>query len=204
MKTLPHPSLAAAVALVALLALTGCAAASGASPAPFGSADAADDREVVGTGTVIEDAGEARLCVIVAESYPPQCGSGVELEDWSWDGLEGSETASGVTWGAYAVQGTYDGGSLTVTQTPVLLALYDAAPLPPSEETTGETDEATLLRIQEELFTELGDRAVSSAPSDGALSLTVIWDDGSLQQELDARYGPDVVLVDSALRPVAE
>ena len=60
----------------------------------------------------------SELCLgPVAESYPPQC-SGIPLEGWSWEGVEGSETSGDVRWGTYAVQGTYDGESLTVTAPP--------------------------------------------------------------------------------------
>ncbi|MFG6476613.1 hypothetical protein ACFXP7_09515 [Microbacterium sp. P06] len=106
-----------------LLAITsGCATPSGGTPPPSAPA------LVVGTGTVIEAAGRAKLCSVVAESYPPQCGAGIELRGWTWEGVEGSDTASDVTWGSYAVQGNVDGDVLNVTEPPILLALYDVAP----------------------------------------------------------------------------
>lgn len=40
--------------------------------------------------------------------------------------LDGEETASGVTWGTYAVQGTWDGEQFTVTRPPIMLAVYDS------------------------------------------------------------------------------
>ena len=55
---------------------------------------------------------------------------GIPLTNWSWDGVEGSETSGDVTWGAYAVQGTYDGEEFAVTQPPIMLALYDPMPFP--------------------------------------------------------------------------
>jgi hypothetical protein len=43
----------------------------------------------------------------VAESYPPQCG-GPAVEGWSWDSIEGAQSASGTTWVEVYVNGTWD------------------------------------------------------------------------------------------------
>ena len=73
---------------------------------------------MVAQGTVMDVGGDVELCLgPVAESYPPQC-SGVPLANWSWGGVDGSETSGDVTWGAYAAQGTYDGEEFAVTQPP--------------------------------------------------------------------------------------
>jgi hypothetical protein len=132
MGTSSRISLAAVAGVILLTVATGCATGSG-SPAPFGTSGA-DLTEVVGTGTVIEDGEGPRLCFVVMESHPPQCGAGIELEGWSWEGVEGSESASGISWGSYAVQGTVDGEVLTVTRPPILLALYDPAPIETSDD----------------------------------------------------------------------
>jgi hypothetical protein len=125
----------AAAALAGLLALSACATPVGGSPdAAPPSPAASAPVDVVGTGTVLERDGEVRLCFIVAESYPPQCGGGVALGGWSWEGVEGSETASGVQWGSYAVRGFFDGETLAVSEAPQLLALYDPAPYTPSDD----------------------------------------------------------------------
>jgi hypothetical protein len=50
----------------------------------------------------------------VAESYPPQCG-GVPIANWDWSLVDGEESASGTTWGAFHVVGRYDGSTFTVT-----------------------------------------------------------------------------------------
>jgi hypothetical protein len=56
----------------------------------------------------------AQLCVGgVAESYPPQC-SGIPISNWSWDMVDGEESASGTTWGQFHVVGRYDGTNFTV------------------------------------------------------------------------------------------
>jgi hypothetical protein len=63
---------------------------------------------------VLDDGDGPELCLgAVAESYPPQCG-GPALEDFDF-GDVGAEQASGVTWGQYALTGTFDGTTFTVT-----------------------------------------------------------------------------------------
>lgn len=80
------------------------------------------------TTTVLESAGHGpQLCLGgVAESYPPQCG-GPDLVGWSWDDVDGEESASGTTWGTFSIVGTWDGAAqaLTLTETP---GPPDAAP----------------------------------------------------------------------------
>jgi len=148
------------------------------------------------------DAAGARLCFAVMESYPPQCG-GLPVAGWTWDGLEGAETANGVTWGAYAVQGTYDGEALTVTQPPILLALYDPMMRDdPTGGVPGDTAESRLLEIQEELPGRLGADLLGSWPQDGRLWVQVVWDDGTWQDAADADFGDDVVVIESWLREV--
>lgn len=200
---------------VACLALSGCASAAPASSADqASSADEAPrlgevspglpDGEVVGQGMVLGDGeGGAQLCLgAVAESAPPQC-AGIPLVDWTWDGLDGFETTGGVTWGSYAVQGTYDGTSFTVTQPPIMLALYDPmAPADPTGGKPGAGSEADLLAIQEELPERLGEAYVGSYPQDGWLFVDVLWDDGTLQDAADGEFGADTVIVRSALRQI--
>jgi hypothetical protein len=199
--------LAAASALVLVVAvLTACASPSASSPGGTWGGGAlgpsAPSGEVVGVGTVLHaDGAEPQLCLgAVGASLPPQC-AGVPLKNWSWDAADGSESAAGTRWGAYAVQGTYDGESLSVTTEPVSLALYDPAPLPDSPPPGG-ADEATLRGIQRDLPEWLGDAFLTSAPTDGRLEVTVVWDDGTWQEQADAEFGPGVVRITSALRPV--
>jgi hypothetical protein len=94
-------------------------AASGEAPRPV------PDGEVRTSGLVmvIDDGDGPELCLgAVAESYPPQCG-GPALADFDW-GDVGSEEASGVRWGSYALTGTFDGSAFTVTDA-IPAALYD-------------------------------------------------------------------------------
>lgn len=195
--------IATAVAAASVLALSGCA--TGAQPRPgFGVVwPEPPNGEVLGQGTVIDADGDVELCLGgIAESYPPQC-AGIPLEGWSWEGVEGSETASGVTWGAYAVQGTYDGEVFTSTQPPILLALFDPMPAPdPTNGEPGAGSEDELLEIQEELPGRLDDALLSSYAEDGRVWVDVVWDDGTWQDAANAEYGDQTVVVRSALREV--
>ncbi|MDQ4137753.1 MAG: hypothetical protein M3116_02750 [Actinomycetota bacterium] len=202
---------AALVGGALVLVFTGCAGS--ASPASDAGGDAppvvpasnpAAPGEVIGQGTVLQKDGEEPMFCLgaVAESYPPQC-SGPEIVGWDWDAVDGSESASGVTWGTYAVQGTWDGTVFTVTQPPIMLALYD--PMPVDDPFTdpanaGSSTEAELTALQEKVHNDEFVEALSSWPANGYLFLQVIYDDGSAQRYFDDRYGKDVVQVRSALR----
>ena len=201
--------LARTVAPVLLLAaLAGCADATtpGGAPSIAGPdappATIPADGEVLGVGTVLANDGEdPRLCLgPVAESYPPQCG-GPPVVGWDWAAVEGEESASGVTWGGYAVQGTWDGTVFTLTQPPIMLALYDPmATVDPREDpaNAGSNDEAELVAIQDELPDAVD--LLGSYPSNGYLFVDVLYDDGQIQQFVDEAYGDNVVAVRSALR----
>ena len=203
-----------ALGAASVLALGGCATPAGsavpsaASDAPPGASrgsqwPAPPEGEVIAQGTVLDAGGEVELCLgPVAESYPPQCG-GIPVANWTWDGVDGAETSGGTTWGAYAVQGTYDGEEFTVTQPPIMLALHD--PMMSDDPTGGDPgqgDEATLLEIQEELPDLLGDAFLASYPENGWLWVDVVWDDGTWQKAADDDYGDGTVIIRSALRPV--
>ncbi len=160
--------------------------------------------EVVGTGLVLDDGGGAQLCLGPArESFPPQC-DGIALTDWEWDGVEGSESSGDLRWGTYAVQGVYDGRSIRVTAPPVMLALYDPAPLPAPPAAPGAGEDATLEAIADDLPDWLGAAYLSAAEEDRRLLVDVVWDDGTWQRQADEEYGPDVVVIRSALQVVGE
>ena len=147
---------AAAAVLSVLGALTACSteegmravdsAASGdsASDAPAsGAPTPIPDGEVRTSGLVtVLDSGEGpQLCLgAVAESYPPQCG-GPAVADFEW-GDVGAEEAGGVTWGSYALTGTYDGTTFTVTDA-IPAALYDAMAEPETGALEPACDDAT-------------------------------------------------------------
>jgi hypothetical protein len=84
------------------------------SPTPTGAPDA--DGRLIGRGTVIDEGAGPRLCFMVLQSLPPQCGTGVELAEWRWP-EDGVERASGTMWGDFAVVGTYDGKRFRVEKT---------------------------------------------------------------------------------------
>lgn len=214
MSTTHNHPFAAAVGIAAILVMSGCATAPGAAPAPTSTTVPSDQRieeaepapprgRVIATGTVLDAGGDAQLCLgAVAESYPPQC-SGIPLDDWTWSGVDGSETSGEVTWGTYAVYGTYDGDRYTVTDPPIMLALYD--PIRPEDPTggvEGTTSESELTRVQDDIVGRLGERILSAGIERGYVWVGVAWDDGTLQKAMDAEYGEDVVVVTSSMRPV--
>lgn len=202
-------AVAAGTLAASVLVLAGCATSAGSAPSGGSGAALGSSwpdppaGEVTGQGTVLDTGGSAELCLgPVAESYPPQC-SGIPLEGWTWDGVEGSESSGDVTWGAYAITGTYDGETLKVTQPPIMLALYD--PLMPPDPTGGKdgvTDDSALEEIQEGLPGALGAQYLGSWPERGYLWVQVVWDDGTLQSGADAEYGEGVVVIQSAWRAV--
>lgn len=203
-----HIAVAAALAASAL-ALSACATPAGsggasdsAPPASLGTVwPSPPGGDVIAQGTVMDIGGDVELCLgAIAESYPPQCG-GIPITNWSWDDIEGFENSGDVTWGSYAVQGTYDGESFTVTEAPIMLALYD--PMMAEDPTGGEAgngEEADLLALQEELPDRLGDAYLGSYPENGWLMVDVVWDDGTWQDAADAEFGDGVVIIRSAMR----
>ncbi len=217
--TLRH--LAAFVALIAaLFGFTACATAPGAGRAPTAGGTAATDHllaearpappqgEVAAQGMVIDDGTRVQLCLgAVTRSAPPQC-QGIPLLGWSWAPLPTEPpswvAAGGVRWGAFAVQGTYDGKALTVTRPPVPLALYDATrrvdPIPTGPHTA--TSER-LQEVQALLPGLLGASLLSSSTHEGRVWAEVVWDDGTLQKAADAAYGAGLVVFRTALVPVA-
>lgn len=196
----------AALVVAAALALTACAGSDEPEaimdvPAGQPSSDAA---EVIGQGTVIEQQGEpVQICLgPITMIYPPDCG-GPEVLGWDWDDVDGAETEGGTTWGTYAVQGAWDGERLTVTQPPIMLALYDPMMVEDPQldpDNAGTTSEERLAEIQQE-FASRAQPLVASVQN-GYLFIEVVHDDGTLQDELDAEYGEGVIAVRSQLRAV--
>lgn len=146
----------AAAAVLTVLGATACSteAEMRAVDPASGSGAAADassgevpqpvpDGEVRTSGLVmvIDEGDGPELCLgAVAESYPPQCG-GPALADFDW-GDAGSEEASGVRWGSYALTGTFDGTSFTVTDA-IPAALYDTMAAPEEEPLAAACDSPT-------------------------------------------------------------
>jgi hypothetical protein len=146
----------AAAAVLTVLGATACSteAEMRAVDPASGSGAAADassgevpqpvpDGEVRTSGLVmvIDDGHGPELCLgPVAESYPPQCG-GPALTDFDW-GDAGSEEASGVRWGSYALTGAFDGSAFTVTDA-IPAALYDTMAAPEEEPLAAACDSPT-------------------------------------------------------------
>ena len=202
------------VLAIPVLLLAGCATPAdpgeGGDVVPGGAGEPnpiAASGVVVGQGTVLQkDGEEAQFCLgPIMESYPPQC-SGPELLGWEWpdDGM--SESSNGVTWGAYAISGTWDGSVFTKGEMVIPLALYD--PIRPEPDpradpaNAGSNDDELLTRVQEELSAWTSVTVLSSYPENGYLWATVYYDDGTIQSYLDEVYGPDVVVVQSAFRDI--
>jgi hypothetical protein len=151
-----HSRLAAVLAVATLTGLAACstedqmkAVDPAASGEPSSSASSGEvpspvpDEEVRTSGlvTVLDDGSGPQLCLgAVAESYPPQCG-GPAVLDFDW-GDVGAEKAAGVTWGSYALTGTYDGESFAVTDA-IPAALYDTMGQPTDDPLAAACDDAT-------------------------------------------------------------
>lgn len=204
----------AAASAVGLLLLSACSTTPGSSAAPTSTTAPSGQRledvrpglpegRVIGVGTVLDVAGDVQLCMgAIMESYPPQC-TGVPLDDWSWDGVEGSESSGETTWGAYAVYATYEGERLVSTDEPIMLALYDPiAPEDPTAGVDGSTSERDLTQIQDDISARLGSEALTLRTDRGYVWLSVVWDDGTIQGAADAEFGDGVVVVTSALREI--
>src|SRR6478735_1889151 len=112
-------------------------ASSGEVPQPV----PAGEVRTSGLVTVLDPGDGPQMCLgAVAESYPPQCG-GPALADFDW-GDVGSEEASGVRWGSYALTGTFDGTTFTVTDA-IPAALYDTMAAPEEEPLAAACDDPT-------------------------------------------------------------
>jgi hypothetical protein len=201
----------AAAAVLTVLGATACsteaemravdpATGSGAAAeAPSGEAPRpVPDGEVRTSGlvTVLDDGDGPEMCLgAVAESYPPQCG-GPALADFDW-GDVGSEEAAGVRWGSYALTGTFDGSTFTVTDA-IPAALYDAMAQPGAGGLEPACDDATTtdadMATPEDMDATLA--AASALPtyatawlSNGTISVAVTEDAEGAEAELRKTWG---------------
>jgi hypothetical protein len=195
-----------ALALPALL-LAGCSSVAVMAP----TMPPAD--ELAATATVLQRTADDRamLCAgAVASSLPPQCGGPV-IAGWDWDAVDDEETENGVTWGEYDVVGTWDGTAFTLTRAPVPTPepVPDATLLTPwPDPADAETIARAMADYGDAMSAQIQDPAAAGTgifgfgDAGGRLVVDVLHDDGTMQAEADARYGPDVVVIESALRPV--
>jgi hypothetical protein len=105
-----------AAALAGLLLVSACGAEE-REPAARDSPGTADEVLYEADATVLESSEHGpMLCLgIVLTSLPPQCGD-VPVDNWSWDAVDGEESAAGSTWSAFHVVGTYDGRRFTLAR----------------------------------------------------------------------------------------
>lgn len=174
------------------MALAGCTIA---EPEPLELPTPPPNTELTVSITVIDDGSGARLCASVMTSLPPQCGAGMPIDGWSWEGLAGVEEQDGVRWGEYSLVGEYDGERLTLTREPG--ASIDGVPdepPPPSGLSQNELNHI-LMELRDEL-----PGWYSSGLSADSVGFAVFWDDGSLQGAMDRRYGIGAVDVSSLFR----
>ncbi|GAA5109241.1 hypothetical protein GCM10023339_09090 [Alloalcanivorax gelatiniphagus] len=180
-------------------AVDGAASGDAASAAPASQAPTpVPDGEVRTSGlvTVLDDGDGPQLCLgAVAESYPPQCG-GPAVADFDW-GDVGSEEAAGVRWGSYALTGTFDGTTFTVTDA-IPAALYDTMAEPTDDPLAAACDDATTTdtakATPEDLDATLA--AASALPtyatawlSGNTINVAVTDDAKSAEQELRRTWG---------------
>ncbi|MCY7401277.1 MAG: hypothetical protein LH477_10000 [Nocardioides sp.] len=139
--------------------------ASGEAPAPVPEGAVTTN----GLVTVLDPGTGPQLCLgAIAESYPPQC-SGLPLEDFDF-GDVGAEEASGVTWGSYAVTGTFDGTTFTATQS-IPAALYDPMAMP-TEEPPGPACESPTTTDAAKATPEAMDATLTAASALPGLAMT--------------------------------
>jgi len=148
----------------------------------------------------VMDTGTPEVCLgPVAESYPPQC-SGPELLGWDWaDHRQLFEHQGDVRWGQFALTGTWDGERLTV-ESAVPAASYDAAPPPSLAVPVPAVKHSTaeLAEIADDVASIPGAQGSGDVRGHNVV-VSVVYDDGSLQDWADTTYGDGVVLVHSML-----
>ncbi len=75
-------------------------------------------------------------------------------------------------------------------------------PEDPTAGVDGTSSADELDRVQNDIIGRLGADALAVSVDRGYVWLQVVWDDGALQDAVDAEYGEDVVIVTSALREI--
>ncbi len=101
-------------------------------------ATTADDEESITEGFLVHRDGVTRVCEMLAESFPPQCGgASVRVERLDLDAMAGLQTAEGVTWSneARRLSGRLSGDVLTVRE-PAAVAFVSPSPSPGSGDET--------------------------------------------------------------------
>lgn len=190
--------------------LAGCTASTQPAERPNVSDNATKSPvpgELRGQGTVLQERpAEPKFCLgIVTASNPPLC-AGPAIEGWNWNSVAGSKTVGTVTYGDYQLEGTWDGKTFTLGQTPpraLGLNEYVQGPRDPRRDAAnrGAGTPDQLKKIRNELSRASDPTMLYAVTENGYVFLTVIYDDGKLQKKMDQVYGPRIVAVESALRP---
>lgn len=207
------PGLLPLVAVVAtILLLGGCAPASSthdAAPQPT-RAPAAPMLFEVSAGVLEDPAGRSVLCLaewsLLIIGDPPMC-RGPRIEDWSWDGLDPEQFADGSRYGRVTMQGTLVDNvfALTGDVTPFTGDARELDRVPRlGHESSPEPGPLTLAEAR-----RIATRSQRLVPDylatwagGGRAFVAVAYDDGSLAEELRARFGTDGVVVESLLHPI--
>lgn len=157
---------------------------------------AADDESFT-EGFLVHRDGVTRVCEMLAESFPPQCGgASLRVEGLDLDAMAGLETAEGVTWSNEALRltGRLSGDLLTVREAPQPAAVSPPAPTDSAEKTVLEgfvVDRDGEMRLCEAL-------ALSYPPQCGSPFVVV---QGVAPETLPARQQADgVTWADDVLR----
>ncbi|WP_114424277.1 hypothetical protein [Nocardioides houyundeii] len=169
-----------------------------ATSAPSSPVPAATGRVSTPQLALVMDTGRPELCLgPVAQSWPPQC-RGLPLAGWRWSEHPEHEEQDGARWGSFAVTGTWDGERFTV-QEAVPAARYDVPGAEPTATSTpGSTVRPSL--SPDELAVVAEESALlpgwrSAAVVDSQVLVDVVYDDGSLQEWADQRWGRGVVVL---------
>jgi hypothetical protein len=167
------------------------------------------ETQLMGHGTVLQRRpAEPEFCLgYIATSDPPMC-RGPVIDGWNWDSVAGSQTVGMVTHGDYLLQGTWDGKTFTLGQTPPRpLGLNEYVLHGPSDPRRdaahrGAGTAGQLRNVRNELLNSGEPTMLSALVENGYVFLKVIYDDESIQKSMDRRYGANIVAVESALLPV--
>ncbi|MDY0912312.1 hypothetical protein [Rathayibacter festucae] len=144
------------------------------------------------------------LCLgVVGESFIPVC-DGPPVTGWDWNAVDQNEASGGTRWGSYDVVGSWDGSHFTLTERPVPAApATDDAYRPDGGDAADHSPEVVATAVAD-YTAELDERGgvLSVTELDGRARVLVVFDDGTLQADADARYGGDVVVIESRLERV--
>lgn len=184
-----------------VLAVTGCAS----SPAAHDPTHDETTQELTASATVLghEDGTSPVMCLgLILESFPPLC-SGPTVLGWDWSNLLDEHRASGSIWGTYEVTGTWDGTAFTLTALPRPAELVSPGVADIEDDGAAATPAVTAAVEHYRRESQADTDILGVEEAGGSALVTVVFDDGVMQEGADALYGEGVVVIDSALEPSA-